>query len=132
MKILQNKIRGFTLIELLVVSTIIIVLSAIGLVSYANAGRGARDAKRKSDLEAVRQSLVLYRSDTGTYPQFSGAGAYDSMAETLVAADYLSEPVALDPKNEAPHVYTYTSDSIVFSLSTTLETDDSVYTVTNP
>ncbi|PJC43527.1 MAG: hypothetical protein CO039_03740, partial [Candidatus Pacebacteria bacterium CG_4_9_14_0_2_um_filter_34_50] len=64
----KNKKKGFTLIELLVVATIITILSAIGLVSFVNAGQGARDAKRKADLETVRQALVLRRSDLGNYP----------------------------------------------------------------
>nr|MBP7843007.1 prepilin-type N-terminal cleavage/methylation domain-containing protein [Candidatus Woesebacteria bacterium] len=34
-----RKKNGFTLIELLVVATIIVVLSAIGLVSFTNAGK---------------------------------------------------------------------------------------------
>lgn len=63
-----RKKNGFTLIELLVVATIIVVLSAIGLVSFTNAGKSARNSKRKSDLETVRQALVLYKSDTGAYP----------------------------------------------------------------
>ncbi|NCS87105.1 MAG: prepilin-type N-terminal cleavage/methylation domain-containing protein, partial [Candidatus Pacebacteria bacterium] len=69
----KNKKKGFTLIELLVVATIITILSAIGLVSFVNAGKGARDAKRKADLETVRQALVLRRSDLGNYPS-GGAG----------------------------------------------------------
>lgn len=65
---MRKKRNGFTLIELLVVATIIVVLSAIGLVSFTNAGKSARNSKRKSDLETVRQALVLYKSDTGGYP----------------------------------------------------------------
>ena len=65
---IQKRKNGFTLIELLVVATIIVVLSAIGLVSFTNAGKSARNSKRKSDLETVRQALVLYKSDTGAYP----------------------------------------------------------------
>ncbi len=64
----KRRKNGFTLIELLVVATIIVVLSAIGLVSFTNAGKSARNSKRKSDLETVRQALVLYKSDMGAYP----------------------------------------------------------------
>lgn len=60
--------KGFTLIEILVVSTIIIVVGAIGLVSYSGAQVSARDAQRKQDLENVRTTLLLYRSDKGYYP----------------------------------------------------------------
>lgn len=74
---MPNKIRkhksGFTMIELLVVATIIIVLSAVGLVSYRKAGESSRNAKRKADLEIVRQALVLYKADNGYYPVASVA-----------------------------------------------------------
>jgi prepilin-type N-terminal cleavage/methylation domain-containing protein len=36
---------GFTMIELLVVTTIIILLTAIGLVGYRQVGQSARDGK---------------------------------------------------------------------------------------
>lgn len=64
----KSQKRGFTLIEILVASTIIIVVSAIGLVSYAGAQVGARDATRKQDLENVRTVLLLYRTENGFYP----------------------------------------------------------------
>ncbi len=125
---------GFTLIELLVVSTIIAILSAIGLVSFINAGKRARDAKRKSDLETVRQALVLYRSDNGSYPSGGSGGStgYVSAISTLSAGDYLSDPTPIDPKNNATYYYSYSSNTVTFSLSTTLEKTGLVYTVTNP
>jgi len=67
-KIKKNQKRGFTLIEILVVSTIIIVVSAMGLVSYSNAQVKARDAQRAKDLENVRTSLLLFRTEYGYYP----------------------------------------------------------------
>jgi prepilin-type N-terminal cleavage/methylation domain-containing protein len=60
--------RGFTLIEILVVATIIIVVAAIGLVSYSGAQASARDAKRAQDLENVRTTLLLFRTENGYYP----------------------------------------------------------------
>jgi prepilin-type N-terminal cleavage/methylation domain-containing protein len=45
---------GFTMIELLVVTTIIIVLSTIGLISFRQTGMNARNGKRKADLENIR------------------------------------------------------------------------------
>jgi len=134
MIIKNTKQLGFTLIELLVTSTIIAILSAIGLVSFINAGKGARDAKRKSDLETVRQALVLYRSDNGSYPSGGSGGAtgYTSAISTLSADNYISDPTPVDPKNNDTYFYSYSSNTVIFSLSTTLEKDSSVYTVTNP
>lgn len=60
--------NGFTLIEILVVSTIVVVISAIGLVSYSGAQVSARDAQRKQDLDNTRTILLLYRSENGQFP----------------------------------------------------------------
>jgi len=73
--------RGFTLIEILVAATIVAVLSVIGIVSYTSINKRSRDAKRKSDLEAVRSALEMYRSDKSSYP---GASA---SFEALTALD---------------------------------------------
>lgn len=125
--------KGFTLIELLVVATIITILSAIGLVSFVNAGQGARDAKRKSDLETVRQALVLYRSDEGTYPAGAGGAAgYSTAISALSSGSYISSPTPIDPKDDITYYYSYSSDTLTFSLSATLEKDGSVYILTNP
>mgnify|MGYP002363304913 CR=1 FL=1 len=54
-----NKRPAFTLIELLVVITIMIVLMSIGIASFSSDGKSARDAKRRSDLETIRQAMVM-------------------------------------------------------------------------
>jgi general secretion pathway protein G len=132
----KRKKTGFTLIELLVVATIIVVLSAIGLVSFANAGKGARNSKRKSDLETVRQALVLYKSDTTGYPVGSN---YEDMIGVL-SAGYLSSPTPIDPKDGQSSCgisgisvcgYTYSGDATTFILTAPLEGDQE-YLLTNP
>ena len=131
----KNKKKGFTLIELLVVATIITILSAIGLVSFVNAGKGARDAKRKADLETVRQALVLYRSDLGSYPSggAGGAAGYNSAIAILSGGSYISSPTPLDPKNGATYYYSYGSDTVTFTLSAAkMEKTGVSYTLTNP
>ena len=124
----QSKTRGgFTMIELLVVMTIVIVISTIGLVSYRTASQNARNGKRKADLETVRQALVLYRSDNGSYPVTT---SFATAVTTI--SDYVSATQVEDPKNEDPYVYSYTSDGSTFGLSGTLEPDAQAYTLTNP
>jgi len=120
------KKNGFSMIELLVVTTIIIVLTTIGLVSYRSASMNARNGKRKADLESVRQALVLYRVDEGVYPvgsSFSGM--------TTAIADYLATLEVNDPSGD-PYVYNYTSNGVTFSISALLEPDQTAYTLTNP
>lgn len=121
------KLFGFTMIELLVVTTIIIVITSIGLVSYTSANRSARNGKRKADLEMVRQALVLYRTDNGTYPSTSN---FADMLSTI--SDYTSANSVTDPKNEGSYIYSYTSDGVVFTLTANLEPDGTPYTINNP
>lgn len=56
------KIRpyGFTLIELLVVITIIAILSVMGMAVYGGLQKNARDAKRRTDLDAIAKALAQY------------------------------------------------------------------------
>jgi len=81
-----NKRKGFTLIELLVVITIIAILIAAGAVSYTNAQRKGRDARRKSDLKAIQQGLDQYFSQNGKYP----AGSSGSIQCNVGSADTLT------------------------------------------
>ncbi|MDH5532963.1 MAG: type II secretion system protein GspG [Candidatus Pacebacteria bacterium] len=124
---LKKDKNGFSMIELLVVTTIIIILTTIGLVSYTAANKNARNGKRKADMEMVRQALVLYRTDNGSYPSTS---VFDTMMTTI--GDYTSATTVTDPKNEDVYVYTYTSDGINFTLTALLEPDATAYALTNP
>ena len=132
-KINKKQKSGFTLIELLVVATIIIVLSAIGMVSFINAGKSARNAKRQSDLETVRQALVLYKSDNGFYPPSLTGPATNTkynVAITALVSGYISSPTPVDPKTGTSSCgvssnsacdYTYTGDASTFTLTAPLE-----------
>ena len=66
MTFLSNK--GFTLIELLVVISIIGVLASVVLSSLTDARASAQDAKRKVELNGVRQTLEIYYTNNGKYP----------------------------------------------------------------
>ena len=122
---------GFTMIELLVVATIIIILTTIGLASFQQASKNARNGKRKADIEAVRSALVLFRTDTGAYPIASGVGAWTTMMTAI--ANYTSNDTVDDPKNTGVYVYTYSSTGPDFTLCAKLEPDPGTdYCVTNP
>ncbi|MBI4067476.1 type II secretion system protein [Candidatus Gottesmanbacteria bacterium] len=99
---------GFTLIEILVAASIIALLSTIGFVSYQAAGRNARDAKRKADLEQIRSALELYKADNGTYPPAGsscplGSNCYvysdDSPPWIPALVPNYMQNVPVDPKN---------------------------------
>lgn len=91
----KNKTLGFTLIELLVAATIIILLTTIGVVSYQTAARNSRNAKRKADLETVRQAMIMYRSENGVYP----TGDFNGIVAELYSEDYLTEYSFTDPRS---------------------------------
>lgn len=129
---------GFSMIELLVVATLIIILTTIGLVSYNKSLLNSRNAKRKTDLETIRQALVMHKLDNGRYPnkttQIAGGD------NDLGIATYLqTEPQ--DPKHDgATYYYQYTGTGTCtaagctgFSLTARLEPGGStVHTVINP
>lgn len=92
---------GFTFIEILVSVTIIAVLVAIGIGSYASINRQSRDTKRLSDLEQIRGALEQYRADNGQYPVsswVSSATGTDDWIDALVP-EYM-DALPLDPKND--------------------------------
>jgi general secretion pathway protein G len=132
----RKKTTGFTMIELLVVATIMIVLMTIALISYRSATQNTRNAKRKTDLQTVRQALVLYRSDNGCYPSDS---TYIGMLTTI--SEYLNE-TPYDPQgSEVNPLYTYApagagncgaTEATGFTLQATLEPDDTAYALQNP
>lgn len=66
--------KAFTLIELLIVITIIGILMALAIASYAKTRAAARDAKRQSDLEQIKSALEIYRADNGQYPPPANVG----------------------------------------------------------
>jgi len=75
----KNNRRGFTLLEVLVSTTIIAVLTIIGVVSYGSVNKRSRDVKRKSDIEQIRSALEMFRSDTGGYPAVN-TGAFGNVS----------------------------------------------------
>jgi len=118
---------GFTLIELLVTATIIIVLSLIGMVSFAKAGKAARDSRRRADLAMVQQAMVQYKvNEAGAYP----TGSFATVVGALNTAGYLSDPVPVDPKSPT-YDYSCACAAATFSLTATLESGGT-FTLSNP
>lgn len=105
--ILDSK-SAFTLIELLVVTTIILLLSGLGVVAFTGAQKKARDNKRKADLEQVRAALEMYRDDEDVYP----TGGLSDAEAALTGGNYL-DSMPTDPKGysyyySSTNGYTYT------------------------
>src|SRR5258708_1498778 len=70
MQKLLKRQQGFTLVELLVVIAIIAILAVIGLTVFTGLQRGARDAQRRADVEAITRALEAgYNTQTAQYSQ---------------------------------------------------------------
>ena len=128
---LKIKNNGFTLVELLVVISIISILTVISLGSYTSVQIKARDAQRKSDLNAVSKALMLYFSDTGSLPSFSntpsnGVLTFGDESIGLRSVDggtiYMRK-TPKDPKNLDEYIYAYnfSADGKKFNLYANLE-----------
>lgn len=60
--------RGFTLIEILVVIAILAILGALVVPKIMSRPDEARVVAAKQDVQALVQSLKLYKLDNGVYP----------------------------------------------------------------
>lgn len=70
--------RGFTLVELLVVVAIIAILSVIGLTIFTSAQSNARDARRKSDVDAIANALETNKPVASIYYKSPSDGSWFS------------------------------------------------------
>lgn len=114
MKKLTNILKsGFTLIELLIAVSIIIILTTAAVTSYTTANKSSRDAKRKADLEALRSSLELFRSQNQKYVAGISNNWVDVATQlpALETGNYIDN-LPSDPKS-TPYLYKPTdSDAI--------------------
>lgn len=95
--------KGFTLIELLIVIAIIATLVSLATVSYIQAQKGARDTRRKSDLQDLSSALEQYYSKNQKYPA--------SLSCTLdLDATYLPNGMLTDPKTGVGYNAVYGSN----------------------
>ncbi len=100
---------------MMVVLVIMGLLTTMAVASYAEAAKSGRDGKRKADIEAIRQALVVRRSDLGNY-LLPNIGAVEAGL-----GDYISDPFPADPV--ATRSYTYVSNGSSFCLCAYLESE---------
>lgn len=126
----MKKNKGFTFVELLVVITIIAVVFAAGVVSYTSISKNSRDARRKADMEAIRQAVEMCRSITGSYP----SGIYIGPTNQDVACNSTNTTMYKTPKDPKDGSnYSYSTTGTGYSLTTSkMENIGNPYTVTNP
>lgn len=135
--------QGFTLVELLVVISILAILAIISIVAFTNIQKGARDAKRRGDIQAISTALELYKSVNGSYPKLcspspctGGAisieanwdcsdGRTECLKKYLVTDNNLMQELPKDPKNSGTWAtgkfYKYHSDGSFYQVAASLE-----------
>lgn len=131
-------LRGFTLIELLIVIAIVGILTALITTNLQGARARARDARRKSDLQTIYQSLRLYYNDARGFPagdsttsyQLKGCGTIAIPTDCNWGSQFATDTTSymsalpLDPSStsSSPVSYQYYStDSDTFLLVSALE-----------
>ena len=106
----MNKInKGFTFVELMVVIAIGSILFAVASVTFRDVNISSRDARRKSDMEAIRQALELCRSYSGLYPDVGGVVGGSPITCGTPAQTFMTK-VPVDPKDDRTN-YVYTPDA---------------------
>lgn len=116
---------GFTLIEVLIVIVIIGVLVSIAAFGVQGARSSARDAKRKSDLEAILASLELYRTDCNKYPAAASSRVPspllgDNSSGSCSSSNSYMSNVPVDPQSTSYYRYARTTN-FTFELCASLE-----------
>lgn len=111
--------KAFTLLELLVVIAIIGILISLGVASFSNAQRKARDSRRREDIKSMQNGLEqFYANNNGSYP----VGVTVSAIVDAAGTTYFPAGAPVDPKNVSPLIYTATSGTGTYCICARLET----------
>ena len=107
---------GFTLIEILVVIGIISVLIGLGVVSYSTAQKKSRDARRQSDVQAIRDAYEQYYSICSfDYPSYT-VGSVPSTVVCASPAETIMETVPSDPLGDSYEIIEGDSDAKTYTI----------------
>jgi len=99
---------GFTLIEVMVVVLILAVLATFVAPKFLGKPEEARITRVKSDLQALKTSLDLYRLDNFSYPS-TGDGLKALVAKPASAPDNWKQYLDKEPIDPWGSPYKYTN-----------------------
>lgn len=126
--------KAFTLPELLVVLTIISILSGIIIVNITFAREKARDAKRRTDIETIKDATELYYEVHQTWPGSSGTDVKvyysnvtspTNLTRWALLKTALSSELSLpsDPRNGSQYYYAYATNGSDYEINCVFERD---------
>ncbi|HET7673343.1 MAG TPA: type II secretion system protein [Candidatus Saccharimonadales bacterium] len=133
---LKRKQSGFTIVELLIVIVVIGILAAIIITTFTGVQKKARDADRKSDINAIYSQVEVYFAENAKYPSLTQLNDSTFRTSNLKG---LQDDALTDPKGSgatlvsapASNAYSYevtpagcdnsTTDCTGFTLTATLE-----------
>jgi len=118
----MNK-KGFTLIEILLAVAILAILSGFVMVQMNGANNAAKDAKRKADIDLIKNAVVSYRTEN-----YSKTPVEDCAIGTCTSLPTSLQPFLATIPNDpdSSKSYRYVSDGTNCSVYATLS-DGSIY-----
>jgi len=122
--------KWFTFVEVIVATTILILLSSLGLYSFSKYSSNTRDIQRVSDMKNIVSSMNLYKQKRWSLPLpwdyftiKNGATinvAYQWKLNEKVSLPTL-ETIPLDPLLKIPYIFSVTKSRQDYQVATTLE-----------
>ena len=113
--------KGFTLIELLVVISIMGIIMGLSIFGLLGARESARDGRRKADIEEIRASVEIYKSDCNSYPSTISDDLVGDDSPTACSADNVYiDTLPVDPITPDAD-YLYWSNGTTYEICAYLE-----------
>lgn len=118
-----RNIYGFTLIELMVVMSILAILATVGVVTYTNTQKVARDGKRMGDIQEIQKAVEQYYALNQKYPGSNGdTNGFPTAYTTALQSYFASGTIPKQATNSANYFYIPCSNQNRYNICTGLET----------